>query len=266
MNGGGNDFVIFDNRKQILPADYSALAKKLCDRKFSIGADGLLVLEKEPSADFRMVYYNADGSRADMCGNGARCIARFANLHKAAGSKMNFLTDAGMISAEIYEKTVKINLGVPKDLKSDFSIKIDDKKEFNASSINTGVPHTMILVKEAERIDVQDLGSKIRYHKDFAPAGTNVNFVQPVDEHNIIVRTYERGVEGETLACGTGVTASAILCGVKELARSPVSCLTRGGDTLQVHFKIERDDRRMSVADVYLEGPATVSFYGEVEI
>ncbi len=266
MSGGGNDFVVFDNRKKNIPADYSALAKKLCDRKFSIGADGLLVLETEPTADFRMVYYNADGSRADMCGNGARCIARFANIHKVAADKMNFLTDAGMISAEIYEKTVKINLGTPKDLRPDFSIKIDEKKEFNASFINTGVPHTMILVKEAEKIDVQEMGSKIRYHKDFAPAGTNVNFVQPVDDHNIIVRTYERGVEGETLACGTGVTAAAILCGIKELAKSPVACLTRGGDTLLVHFKIERDERRTSITDVYLEGPATVSFFGEVKI
>jgi diaminopimelate epimerase len=266
LNGGGNDFVLFDNRKKILPQDYSALAKKVCDRKFSIGADGLLVLETEPGADFRMVYYNADGSRADMCGNGARCIARFAHILKAAQTKMNFQTDVGIISAEIHDGTVKVNLGHPKDIRLDFLFKLDEQKEFNASFINTGVPHTVITVRDADKIDVQDLGSKIRYHKDFAPAGTNVNFVQHVDSHNLIVRTYERGVEGETLACGTGVTAASIIYGAKELVQSPVSCLTRGGDTLKVHFKLEHEGRRVSVSDVFLEGPAEVSFHGEVEL
>ncbi|OGR85574.1 MAG: diaminopimelate epimerase [Elusimicrobia bacterium RIFCSPLOWO2_01_FULL_54_10] len=266
MSGGGNDFVLFDNRKKVLPADYSALAKKVCHRKFSIGADGLLVLEDEPTADFRMVYFNADGSRAEMCGNGARCIARFAHILKATPSKMKFQTDAGLITGEVSENSVKVNLGTPKDMRLDFSIKLEEQKELNISSINTGVPHTVVLVTDIEKITVPELGKKIRYLKEFSPAGTNVNFVQHVDETHLIVRTYERGVENETLACGTGVTASAIICGVKKLVTSPVDCLTHGGETLRVYFHIEEAGQRRAVTDVFLEGPATVSFHGEVEI
>jgi len=264
MSGGGNDFVIFDNRKKTLPEDYSALAKKVCHRKFSIGADGLLVLEEAPSADFRMVYYNADGSRAEMCGNGARCIARFANVLKAAPAKMKFETDAGTVGAEVGEESVKVTLVNPKDMRLDFPLKMDDQKEFNASFINTGVPHVIVMVTDAEKISVDELGRKIRYHRDFAPAGTNANFVQLVDAHHLAVRTYERGVEEETLACGTGVTAAAVVFGAKKLVESPVDCLTKGGETLRVHFRITETGQRKAITDVVLEGPATVSYHGEV--
>lgn len=263
MTGGGNDFVLLDNRKEQIREDYSALAKKLCDRKFSIGADGLLVLEKTPEADFRMVYFNSDGSRAEMCGNGARCIARFAHLHNAASTKMKFMTDAGLLSAEISEETVKLRMSVPKDLKLDFPVKLDEAKEINLSSINTGVPHAVLGVSDIEKADVAGMGRTLRYHKDFAPAGTNVNFVKHKDNHNLIVRTYERGVEGETLACGTGVVASALIFGAKKMVESPVSCLTRGGDVMKVYFKMNPKD--FSFDEVYLEGPAVVCFRGEVE-
>lgn len=266
MTGGGNDFVLFDNRKKNLPADFAALAKKVCDRKFSVGADGLLILEAEPGADFRMVYYNSDGSRAEMCGNGARCIARFANLLKVAPAKMTFLTDAGPVSAAVAEETVKINLGNPQNLRLDLSLKMEDQKEFNASFLNTGVPHAVVLVSDIEKIDVRDLGRKIRFHKEFAPAGTNANFVHHVDSHHLVVRTFERGVEDETLACGTGVVASAILCGLKDLVSSPVACLTRGKETLTVYFKKEVSGQRASVSEVFLEGPAVICFHGEVEL
>ena len=266
MSGGGNDFVLFDNRKKILPDDYSALALKVCHRKFSVGADGILILEEADSADFRMVYYNADGSRAAMCGNGARCIARFAALIHAAEPKMKFEADAGEISALVGEKSVKLTLGNPKDMRLDFSLKLDDPKEFNASFINTGVPHVVVGVTDVEKISVQELGQKIRYHKNFAPEGTNANFVQQVDDHHLIVRTYERGVEGETLACGTGTTAAAVVFGAKKLVESPVDCLTKGGETLRVHFSIEEVGPNKIITDVTLEGPATVSFQGEVEL
>ena len=266
MSGGGNDFVLFDNRQKTLPADYSELAKKVCLRKFSIGADGLLVLEEDPSADFRMVYFNADGSRAEMCGNGARCIARFAQLIKAASSKMKFQTDAGPVTAEVQESTVRVNIGPPKGLRLDFSLKMEEQKELNASFINTGVPHTVVLVTDLEKISVPDLGRKIRNLKEFAPEGTNADFVQLVDETHLIVRTYERGVEAETLACGTGVMASAIVCGAKKLVTSPVDCLTRGGETLRVYFRIDEAGQRRTINDVGMEGPATVSFHGEVSL
>jgi diaminopimelate epimerase len=264
MSGGGNDFVIFDNRKKILPEDYGELAKKMCERKFSVGADGILILEKEENADFRMVYYNSDGSRAEMCGNGGRCIARFAHLLKIAPQKMKFETDSGPIGAEIIAESVKLNMGAPRDLKMDFNLKLEDGKEFNASFVNTGVPHAVVLVTDLEKTDVQNLGKAIRYHKEFAPAGTNVNFVLHKDDHTLAVRTYERGVEAETLACGTGVTASSLICGVKNLVSSPVSCVTKGGEVLKVYFQIEKASAGIAISEVYLEGPATVSFRGEI--
>ena len=266
MTGGGNDFVLFDNRKKSLPKDYSQLAKKVCDRKFSVGGDGLLLLEEDPGAHFRMIYYNSDGSRADMCGNGARCIARLAHVLKAAPSKMDFQTDAGLISAEVGEDSVKVNMTTPKDLRLDLSLKLEDQKEFNASFINTGVPHAVVLVTDLEKIDIRDLGRKIRYHKEFAPAGTNANFVQLKDPHTLAVRTYERGVEDETLACGTGAVASAVIGGIKGLVSSPVDCVTKGGETLKVYFKIGEASQGISVTDVFLEGPATLCFHGEVEL
>ncbi len=264
MTGGGNDFVIFDNRKGILPDDYAGLAKKLCDRKFAIGADGLLAVEKCADADFRMIYYNSDGSRAAMCGNGARCIARFANLLKAAPSKMTFQTDAGLISAEVKNKTVIIGMSTPQDMRLDFPIKMEEDRELNLSFVNTGVPHAVLTVTDIEKTEVQELGRAIRYHKEFAPAGTNVNFVQVKDNHTLIVRTYERGVEGETLACGTGVTASSLIFAAKKMVESPVSCITRGGETLTIFF--EPDGGGLPTKNVQLEGPAAVCFKGTVEV
>lgn len=269
MSGGGNDFVLFDNRDGSLPKDYAALAAEVCRRKYSVGADGILVLEKSPEANFRMVYYNADGSRAEMCGNGARCIARFANLLQAAPPKMTFMTDAGLLSAEVSGETVKLKMSPPRDLKLDFPVKVDDR-EFTLSSVNTGVPHAALLVTDIEKVAVEELGKKIRFHRDFAPAGTNANFVAVKDRHNLAVRTYERGVEGETLACGTGVTAAALICAAKGLVDSPVSCLTRGGETLAVYFTVGEERRAAAAAnktafyEVHLEGPATVCFRGEL--
>ena len=266
ISAAGNDFVMIDNRKKLLPKNTGQIAQKLCHRQFSIGADGLILLEPSKSADFRMRYFNADGSAAAMCGNGGRSVARFAHLLGAASKKMVFETEAGLVKAEILGRIVRLALYEPKDVRLDFPLKVE-KKEFDASFINTGVPHTIIYVNDIEKLDVAGLGRMIRYHRQFAPAGTNVNFVQKKDEHTIVVRTYERGVEDETLACGTGVTASAIVSGLKGLVTAPVKCVTRGGDTLTVAFTInDAGDFLSPVSNVYLEGPAEVSFTGEVEI
>jgi diaminopimelate epimerase len=262
MTGGGNDFVLFDNRKKVLTLNYSALAKKVCDRKFSVGADGLLVLENVENAHFRMVYYNSDGSRAEMCGNGARCISRFAYLLNAAPDKLQFITDAGPMSAEIMGETVKIKMSAPKDLKLDIALKFPDGKELQCSHMNTGVPHAIVYVTDIDKINPNELGPKIRHHKEFGPNGANANFVFHKDKHSLTVRTYERGVEAETLACGTGAVASSLISGAKSLVKSPVSCLTRGGETLKVYFKMNEDK---TFEEVYLEGPATVCFKGEIE-
>lgn len=263
MSGGGNDFVLFDNRKENLPKNYNLIAKNVCNRKFSIGADGILILEKTEEAHFRMIYYNADGSRAEMCGNGARCIAKFAFLLGVAPEKMTFLTDAGLLSAEIDQDSVKLQMSKPKDLKLDFPLKLEEGKELHLSFINTGVPHAVLLVTDTDKTEVEELGRAIRYHKEFTPAGTNVNFVEHKDLHSLIVRTYERGVEGETLACGTGVVASSLICATKNLIESPVSCLTKGGETLKIHFNRKKDN---TFADVFLEGPVKMCYKGEIEI
>jgi diaminopimelate epimerase len=257
---------MIDNRKKALARNLPELARKLCNRKFSIGADGLILLEDSKPSDFRMRYYNSDGSVAAMCGNGGRSIARFANLLGAASKKMAFETDAGLVKAEILGKNVRLSLYEPKDVRLDFPLKVE-KREFDVSFINTGVPHTVVFLNSIEKADVLSLGRMIRYHREFSPAGTNVDFVQKKDEHTIMVRTYERGVEDETLACGTGVTASAIVAGLKGLVKPPVNCITKGGDTLSVSYTInDAGDFLSPVSNVYLEGPADVSFVGEVEI
>jgi diaminopimelate epimerase len=266
ISAAGNDFIIVDNRKKILPRNISGLAKKWCHRKFAIGADGLIILEGSKDAHFKMRFYNSDGSLASMCGNGGRSIARFAYLQEIAPKKMTFETDAGLVHAEIISKNVRLCLYEPKGARIDFSLKVE-KREFDASFINTGVPHTVIFVSDIEKADVESIGRMVRYHREFAPQGTNVNFVQKKDDHTIIVRTYERGVEGETLACGTGVTASAIIAGLRGMVRAPVDCITRGGYTLRVSYTSNPvGDFLSPVSNVYLEGPADVSFKGEVEL
>jgi diaminopimelate epimerase len=266
LSAAGNDFVMVDNRKKVLPKNLSVLAKKLCHRMFSIGGDGLIALENSKKADFKMVYYNSDGSHASMCGNGGRSIAKFAYTIGAAPKKMKFETDAGMVRAEILGRKVKLELYEPKDTMLDFPLRVN-KRDLNVSYINTGVPHTVLIVNNAEKADVCNMGRMIRYHREFSPAGTNVNFVQKKNKNTLLVRTYERGVENETLACGTGVTASAIIAGLKGIVTMPVKCITRGGDTLTVSFHTNPlDDFISPVSNVYLEGPAEVTFKGEVEI
>ena len=183
--GAGNDFVIINNfDKKILPKTYVELAKKLCKQKFSVGADGLLIIEPtiKSNCEFRMVYYNADGSRASMCGNGARCIAYYAYELELCDDLVNFETDAGIITAEIKRgEKVKIKLTEPKRLKLDFLIKLDTGKELSLNFVDTGVPHSIIFVSDIDKIDVKNLGKEIRYHKLFMPEGTNVNFVKVKD-------------------------------------------------------------------------------------
>jgi len=235
MSGSGNDFIVIDNRKSVVkkPAEF---ARRYCDRKFGAGADGLLLVEKSKNYDFKMVYFNSDGSRAAFCGNGSRCIALFAHINGIAGRKMSFESDAGIILAEIGRgNTVKVKMPDPKDIKLDFDITVDGKK-YNASFADTGVPHTVIFVNNIEKTDVATLGRKIRWHKMFKPAGTNVNFVKLLGKNRISVRTYERGVEGETLACGTGTVASAVVSILKKYVVSPLSSTTRGGETLRVYY------------------------------
>ena len=266
ISAAGNDFILVDNRKKMLPRNVAKLAARWCHRKFSVGADGLMLLEDSRKVHFKMRYFNADGSHAAMCGNGGRSIARFAYMLGAAPKNMSFETDAGLVRAVVNGKSVRLYLYEPKDARLDFTLRVE-KKEFDVSFIDTGVPHTVVFVNDIEKADVVSLGRMVRFHRAFAPQGTNVNFVEKKDSHSIYVRTYERGVEDETLACGTGVTASAIFAGLRGMVKPPVNCITHGGYTLKVSYHLnDAGDFLSPVSNVYLEGPAEVSFRGEVEI
>lgn len=258
MVASGNDYIIIDNRKGLLKKALNSIAQKLCSRKFSIGADGMILVEKSKIADFRMRIFNPDGSEAEMCGNGGRCVSRYAFEKKITGRKMGFETLAGIIKSEIKGKDVKLKLSEPKDCKLDMDVDIDGGIMI-MHFINTGVPHVAIFVEDIETADVTSIGRKVRYHESFKPAGTNVNFVSEADLNSIKVRTYERGVEDEVLACGTGSTASAIIAGILGRVSSPVNVITKSGNILKIYFNI----RENNVAEnVFLEGDAEIVFEG----
>ncbi|HNX91271.1 MAG TPA: diaminopimelate epimerase [Candidatus Omnitrophota bacterium] len=259
--GSGNDFIILDNKNGALDRkklNYKKIAMDLCRQHLAIGADGILVLEKSKKADFRMRIINPDGSEVTMCGNGARCSALYASK-KGWGNKLSFETGAGVISAEVKGDSVKLKMSDPKDIKLGLDLCVGDER-LEAHFINTGVPHVVCFVKKLEGYPVKETGCTIRYHELFSPKGTNANFVGGVADKNIAVRTYERGVEDETLACGTGSVASAVIAGLLNKVKSPVTVLTKSGEKVKVYFKISGE----KVTEVYLEGKANLIFEGRV--
>jgi len=258
MQASGNDFVVIDHQEPFIH-DVKAFAKKVCVRQFGVGADGLLLIEKSNKADFKMRIINSDGSEAEMCGNGSRCVVLFAKEVLKLSVPFEMETLAGIISSEIKDGWVKVKLTDPKDYRPPFSIIVNGQKTL-VSFINTGVPHVLHFQKKVDGFPVQIVGQAIRVHKEFAPRGTNVNFVQVTGSHDIFVRTYERGVEDETLACGTGVVASSVVSAIEHNVKSPVKVTTTGGEVLKVHFEIVKGHP----ANVYLEGKAHFSFRGEL--
>lgn len=261
MNGAGNDFVLLDNRAGDLRLERAQIAR-LCDRHRGIGADGILLLEPSSNgADFRMRYYNADGGEAEMCGNGARCFARFA--HRVAGplEKLSFETPAGVIVAALEGEEVTLQMSEPRDLRLDLEVAALGQN-LRCHYIDSGVPHVVIPVREIANANVRGIGAAIRHHQQFAPRGANVNFLESRGEQSIALRTYERGVEDETLACGTGVVASALIFAATQGAKSPVRVLVKGGDELKVGFE-KTGDR---FTNVTLTGPADFVFEGTVEL
>jgi diaminopimelate epimerase len=258
MSGSGNDFIIIDHRRPTI--DDSRLKDfvvKVCRRKMSAGADGLILIENAAETDFKWQFFNSDGSRAEMCGNGARCAARFAYLKQMAGPQMSFETDAGIITAEILGERVKVKMTEPKGFKADLPLSLSDGNRI-VNFINTGVPHVVVETGDLETVDVFRIGREIRYHEAFAPEGTNVNFIADRPEGGIAVRTYERGVEDETLACGTGSVAGALVAATKYRRKSPIDVMTRSGVRLTIHFELKED----GFADVFLEGDARVIYEG----
>ncbi len=254
--GTGNDFVIIDNRTDFFNKDEKVI-RFLCDRKFGIGADGLILLSEEEGFDFRMTYFNADGKEGSMCGNGGRCITAFAYSLELTGKQVRFMAYDGEHTARVLEENGNVYL---------IEIKMNDVSNIDINQgfilLDTGSPHYVRFVEDIESIDVNNEGSKIRYSPKFKENGTNVNFVKRSKKH-LLVRTYERGVENETLSCGTGIIASALaasISGEKIINQYHVS--TRGGD-LKVQFKRSTD---LSFSDIKLTGPATFVYKGEISI
>jgi len=262
MSGTGNDFVIVDNRKLLVAQqEQGSLAQRVCRRKFSVGADGMIFIEESQVADFKWNFYNADGSVAEMCGNGARCAARFAYQNNIAGTSMQLETIAGLIGAEICaeDDLVKVAMTEPFDFRLALSLHLNDK-EFPVTFVNTGVPHAVIFVEEDD-IPVKKWGRKVRFHEMFEPEGTNVNFVKLLPDGSLQVRTYERGVEDETMACGTGAVAAALYGALLKGLQSPVKVVTSGGDSLTILFDLEDGP---VVKNVYLQGPARLIYTGSL--
>lgn len=263
MNGAGNDFVMLDNRDLSLALTKDQI-EKLCDRHRGIGADGLLCVEPATEGgDFKMRYYNADGGEAEMCGNGARCFGRFVNhLHGDSLAKIRFETLAGMISAEFEAGQVRINMSAPHGLKLGETLPVAGTN-LSVHSVNTGVPHAVVFVEDLENVPVREWGAGLRYHEAFKPKGTNANFAKVLAADGIAIRTYERGVEDETLACGTGMVASALIHHELTGAASPISVLVKGGDTLRIGFT---ESAPHEYTDVTLFGPADFVFQGTVQL
>jgi len=260
MSGSGNDFILIDNRQGALAVgNVVEFVKRVCERKGSVGADGLILIEASDRVDFRWRFFNADGSEVEMCGNGGRCAARFAHLMGIAGEKVSFETVAGIIDAEVRGDMVKLRLTDPRNLVTDDKIAIKNQTLF-VHSINTGVPHVIHFVRDPDDFDVFNTGRAIRYHERYQPAGTNANFVTVLDGHTIRVRTYERGVEDETLACGTGSVASALIAARKGMVQSPVDVRVQGGELLRIYFEATQE----GFTNVYLEGRVKIVYEGKL--
>jgi diaminopimelate epimerase len=262
MNGAGNDFVLIDNRSRTVRLGRDQVAR-LCHRQRGIGADGLFLLIPCASAkaDWAWEFYNSDGSTADMCGNGARCFARFVQRLTGARDRVTFETGAGVITGCFDGDRVTVNLTAPNGLRLAERLELQGGPQV-MHSLNTGVPHAVLFVTDVDQAMVGRLGPEIRYHAHFAPKGTNVNFVQLLGPGRIRVRTYERGVEGETLACGTGVSASALIAARLHSFTSPVRVRVQGGDDLEVGFRRDGD----GFQGVQLTGPAEFVFDGVIDL
>ena len=258
MQGSGNDFIVIDNRaKTISPELMPRWAKALCPHAFSIGADGIIFLEIDDSgqAATRWHFFNADGSRAEMCGNGSRCATLLAHKLGMAPAEHLMLTDAGTVHAQVFPEAdeVEVQLTPARDMALNFTLDLDGRT-FAAHFANTGVPHAVIVTPDVKSIDVKGIGAKIRYHEHFAPAGTNANFIQVVSRGELLLRTYERGVESETYACGTGAAASVAVAHALGLCEPKAKVTTSGGEVLEIS---------VHGSDIFLRGKAQLVYKGE---
>ncbi len=251
--GTGNDFIFIDNRQNNFPKKDIKLIEKLCDRRFGIGADGLILLENDVETDFRMVYYNSDGNQSSMCGNGGRCIVAFAKSLNLIDDQTTFLATDGLHHAYVLDNGI-----ISLEMKDVYEVKIQNDYIF----LNTGSPHHVMLVDDLDNYDVKNNGAIIRYSDLYGKAGSNVNFVKQLSDNHFRLRTYERGVEDETFSCGTGATATAI-------------AMNAIGKTTSNHIKLDVEGGKLEVSftkegsvytNVLLKGPATFVFQGEIKL
>lgn len=274
LSATGNDFILFDNRDNLFRGDEEKLFRTLCTRRVAIGADGILLIEKprvqstKPTAlspqpyalsppHFTMRYFNRDGRESEMCGNGARACAYYAFQHGLAPAEMQFEVSGDLYHAVVSGKKVRLRMQKPRDLNL-IPHALEDTGMEEGGYVNTGVPHYVLFVPDVEQVDVAKLGVKYRHHPAFQPAGTNVNFVSIVGTSDLHLRTYERGVEEETLACGTGTVASAVIAHLQKQMPFPIQVTTRGGELIvfgDPEFK-----------KLELEGEVRLVYYGEFEL
>ncbi len=257
MHGAGNDFVMLDARDLAgRPALDKVRIAALCHRRKGVGADGLIIVGADADADIRMTYYNADGGEAEMCGNGARCTVAFAHRRGLVGSRCTVATVAGTLTGVVHGPA-DIEVGLPPYGDLELDVPVSGSPFPAHHTCNTGVPHLIVPVDDVDTVDVDPYGRMLRFHERFAPAGVNVDWISRGDDGLWHLRTYERGVEAETLACGTGASAAAAVLVCLALAVSPVAILTRGGDHLTIG--VNQTDRQLQ-----LRGPAVIAFEGGV--
>ncbi len=260
MHGAANDFILVDDRSLTFPITDTRWIAALCARRTGIGAEGLILIQPSQNAHFRMRFFNPDGSEVEMCGNGARCVARLAHELGAAPARMQFETIAGAVGASVRGEQVTLNMTEPKNWRLNLALQLENTT-LVGHFVNSGVPHVVVRVDDLDATPVQTWGRAIRYHKDFAPAGTNANFVSVAGPRRLRIRTYERGVEDETLACGTGITAAGLISARLGWTGLPVEVQAASGDVLEVNGRVVGD----TITDVTLTGPAVHVFRGEVE-
>jgi diaminopimelate epimerase len=265
ISGSGNDFIVIDNRQGSIPSDIQPeFARKVCRRMFSVGADGLILIEDSEDsseADFAWNFYNADGSVAEMCGNGARCAARFAFGHGITERKMKLQTIAGIVEAEVSDEDaiVRVKMTPPRDFRLGLSMRLDGE-DHAVYAVNTGVQQAVIFV-DRDDVPVKKWGRKVRFHELFEPQGSNANFVRLLGKNKLKVRTYERGVENETMACGTGAVASALYASMLKEMDSPIEVETSGGELLTIFFDLQDGP---VAKEVYLQGPTRIICTGNL--
>ncbi len=262
LSGSGNDFIFVENfDNEFKEESMPDFVKSVCRRGLSVGADGLMFIESSEKADFKWRFFNADGSEGEMCGNGGCCAIRFAKETGLIKKEGSFETMAGVLDASINGNRVKLKMTKPHSFTQSTKIILRDE-EVLLDSINTGVPHAILYTKKLDSVDVLNDGREIRRHSIYQPDGTNVDFVKVLDRNNITIRTYERGVEDETLACGTGAVASSLVAAARDLVESPVNVQVKSGESLVIHFEGSPED----TSDVYMEGDTRLVYTGEMKM